>query len=258
MSANYQHRSLDTHTSDGRRHFAAAADRSAIMNVYGLKEGGGRGGGGGVLINTVFLTHFTICRNKEVILDVLKSKLQAPERVPEGPVILLEIASGSGQHAAHMAPHFPWVQWQPTERSQDCFDSIRAWGEGIPNILEPIFLDASAQPSAWSMEKSSCVGILCVNMTHISPWEATCGLIAGSGHVLATGGRLFLYGPFMRDGKPTTESNAAFDTTLRTKNSAWGLRDVADIDSLASKVSLEREEIIEMPANNFTLVYVKR
>jgi hypothetical protein len=123
--------------------------------------------------------------------------------------------------------------------------------------MQPKFLDASAPPEAWSIEKASCIAILCVNMTHISPWEATCGLIAGAGHVLATGGNLFLYGPFMLDGRPTTESNAAFDKTLRTKNSDWGLRDVADIDSLASKVSLKREEIIEMPANNFTLVYVK-
>lgn len=139
----------------------------------------------------------------------------------------------------------------------ECFESISAWAEDIPNMLPPIILDASTPPETWPIPQDSCVGILCANMTHISPWESTKGLLAGAGRVLVTSGRLFLYGPFMVDGKPTTESNGEFDRTLKYRNSQWGLRDVADVDACAVKAGLQRREMLPMPANNFTLIYEK-
>jgi SAM-dependent methyltransferase len=171
---------------------------------------------------------------------------------------ILEIASGTGQHAAYFSKAFLDLTWQPTEATTEAFSSISAWAEGLPNVAQgPLLLDASSPAESWPVAPESCVAVVCINMTHISPWEATQGLIAGAGRVLCSGGQLFIYGPFSVDGKPTTESNAAFDRSLRAQNSSWGLRDVADLDICAEKAGLVRKEMLSMPANNFTLIYDK-
>ena len=169
----------------------------------------------------------------------------------------LEVASGTGQHAAYFSQAFPNLHWQPTEATPECFESITAWSSGSPGMLPPLLLDASTPAMNWPVPQESCVAMLCVNMTHISPWEATEGLLSGAGRMLVSGGRLFLYGPFKVDGKPTTESNAEFDRVLRGKNVKWGVRDVSDVDACAEKVGLKRREMLPMPANNFTLIYEK-
>ncbi|KAG7671389.1 hypothetical protein KSW81_003527 [Nannochloris sp. 'desiccata'] len=217
-----ENRSMDTHSSHGQRIVAAAAER-----------------------------------NKEPILEVLKKYLRKPAAAAEAKTIL-EIASGTGQHAAYFSQSFPDLTWQPTEATVESFGSITAWAEGLSNIAQsPLLLDASSPTDQWPVAPESCVAVVCVNMTHISPWEATQGLLAGSGRVLGSGGQLFIYGPFFVDGKPTTESNAAFDRSLRAHNSSWGLRDVADVDACAAKAGLVRNEMLFMPANNFTLIYSK-
>jgi len=199
-----------------------------------------------------------MCRNKEPILEVLKKYLskKAPPADTEAKTIL-EIASGTGQHAAYFSQSFSDLTWQPTEVTGEAFGSISAWAEGLSNIAQPLLLDAASPTDQWPIAPESCIAVLCANMTHISPWEATQGLLAGAGRVLCSGGQLFIYGPFCVDGKPTTDSNAAFDSRLRAQNSSWGLRDVADVDTCAAKANLVRKEMLAMPANNFTLIYSK-
>ena len=121
----------------------------------------------------------------------------------------------------------------------------------------PLQLDASA-PKGWGVPAGACRALYCANMCHISPWACTVGLLAGAGRVLQAGGELFLYGPFSVNGRPTTESNAAFDATLRQRNPAWGYRDVADVEALAAAAGLRFVERREMPANNLMLIYRKQ
>ena len=172
--------------------------------------------------------------------------------------MLLEIASGTGQHAAAFSKKIKGYTWQPSEVSEATFPSIRAWGKDAGGkVLSPVLIDCQKKFEDWNVSANSFDGILCVNMVHISPWAATRGLFAGASKALKKGGQMFLYGPFKINGKPTTESNAAFDMSLRSRNPAWGLRDVADMDAEAEKQGLCRKtEPIPMPANNFMLIYV--
>lgn len=189
-------------------------------------------------------------RNKEAILSALKEHLGS---VQEG--LVLEVASGTGQHVAHFAAGLPQLTFQPTENyADDGMASIRAWTQDLPNVLPPQQLDAS-QPQAWPAAAGSCRAVFTANLTHISPWAATAGLMQGARRVLAPGGELFLYGPFSVDGRPTTESNAAFDASLRERNPQWGYRDVADVTAAAAAAGLVPVERRDMPANNFLLVY---
>ncbi|KAI7844480.1 hypothetical protein COHA_001940 [Chlorella ohadii] len=134
--------------------------------------------------------------------------------------------------------------------------SIAAWTRDLPNVRPPLRLDAS-QPDSWAVEAASCRAIFVANMTHIAPWAATQGLLRGAGRVLRPGGELLMYGPFSVDGKPTTESNAAFDAALRGRNPEWGYRDVADVAAGAAAAGMALVERREMPANNFMLVFRK-
>lgn len=185
-------------------------------------------------------------RNREPILAVLRHVLP-----PSGTI--LEIASGSGEHAVHFARMLPDLLWQPSDPDPDSVASISAWRDeaSLPNLLEPIALDATA--SEWPMDHADA--ILCINMVHISPWSATEGLMAGAERLLAPGASLVLYGPYRRDGKHTAPSNAAFDADLRARNPAWGVRDVADVAALAEGRGLSLDRLVEMPANNLTLVF---
>jgi SAM-dependent methyltransferase len=185
-------------------------------------------------------------RNKEPILDVLRWIL--PRRG-----LVLEIAAGTGQHTAHFASALPDLQWQPTEPDADYHDSIRAWTDNLPNVLPPLALDVSAWP--WPVERADAV--LCINMIHISPWQSTLDLMAGAGAILPTGGVLFLYGPYKRGGAHTAPTNEAFDADLRTRNAAWGLRDMETVIDVAGSNGLVFKEAVAMPANNFSVVFAK-
>jgi SAM-dependent methyltransferase len=185
-------------------------------------------------------------RNKEPILDVLRRIL--PRRG-----LVLEIAAGTGQHTAHFASALPGLQWQPTEPDADYHDSIRAWTDNLPNVLPPLALDVSAWP--WPVERADAV--LCINMIHISPWQSTLDLMAGAGAILPTGGVLFLYGPYKRGGAHTAPTNEAFDADLRTRNAAWGLRDMETVIDVAGSNGLVFKEAVAMPANNFSVVFAK-
>ena len=188
-------------------------------------------------------------RNAAPIAEVLAQELPAAGTV-------LEIASGTGEHAVFMARRFPDVSWQPTERDAEDMASIAAWREeaGLANLLPPIALDAAARQ--WPVTR--CEAMVCINMVHISPWAATEGLMQGAARILERGGPLCLYGPYIEPGVETAASNIAFDASLKAREAAWGLRDAADMDALASAFGLERSKRHAMPANNLMLIYRKR
>jgi SAM-dependent methyltransferase len=186
-------------------------------------------------------------RNREPIAQVLRDLLPASGT-------LLEVASGTGEHAVHFARLFPGLDWQPSDADPEALASIRAWREsaGLRNLREPIKLDAAAH---WPEIEADA--ILCVNMVHISPWAATEGLMRGAGRLLAAGARLILYGPYRRSEVPTAPSNEAFDASLRARNAEWGLRDLAAVRAEAEAHGLAFERLFEMPANNLILVFRK-
>ena len=198
-------------------------------------------------------------RNAGPILEVLRAHLPAAGAGGGGPgAEVLEVASGTGQHAAHFGAALPGARFQPSELSAEAFPSISAWSEGLANVAEPVQLDAAAAPAEWPVAGRRFDVVLCCNLTHISPWESTQGLLRGAGAVLGAGGKLLLYGPFAVDGEPTTESNAAFDRSLRERDPRWGYRDVADVCREAEDQLLFLLEQRHMPANNFTLVFERR
>jgi len=187
-------------------------------------------------------------RNREPIAEVLKSVLP-----PRGTVV--EIASGTGQHSVHFARLFPDLVWQPTDRDAEALESIAAWREeaGLGNLLPPLPLDAAAE--GWPVAAAEAV--LCINMVHISPWEATMGLMRGTGRLLRPGAPLVLYGAYIREGVPTAPSNLAFDESLRSRNPSWGLRTLEAVRSEAETNGFAFERLFEMPANNLTIVFRK-
>jgi SAM-dependent methyltransferase len=184
-------------------------------------------------------------RNREPILRVLRDWLPRS-------ALVLEIASGTGEHAVWFSRALPEVTWQPTDHDQGALSSIAAWRdmEGPENLLPPLRLDASA--SAWPVIQADAV--VAINMVHITPWATTVGLIAGAGRVLTPGGLLFLYGPFSEGGVHSTASNAAFDADLRARDPSWGVRDLNDISALAGQHGFDAPELIAMPANNLSVV----
>ena len=174
---------------------------------------------------------------------------------------VLEAGSGTGQHAVHFAAHSPGIVWWPSDLNERHLQSIAAWRafSGLPNIKPPLKLDL-ADPD-WSEATRtgggppSLLAIFCANVIHIAPWRVAEGLFAGAGRVLQEGGYLFLYGPFKRNGKHTALSNAVFDASLRENNPDWGVRDIADLEKLASSCGLALREVVEMPANNLIVVF---
>ena len=185
-------------------------------------------------------------RNSEPLAEVLAGELPN-----EG--LVLEIASGTGEHAVFMAKRFPALDWQPSDCATDALHSVDAWAQeaGLANLRPAIALDAAA--GDWPVE--SAAAVLCVNMVHISPWQATVGLFEGAGRVLASGAPLLLYGPFVEDDVETAPSNLAFDDSLKARDPAWGLRQVGELDGLARANRLSRAARHIMPANNLVLVY---
>nr|WP_298413026.1 DUF938 domain-containing protein [uncultured Halomonas sp.] len=189
-----------------------------------------------------------VVRNRDAILAVLRDVLPQQGKV-------LEIASGSGEHALYLARHLPAISWQPSDPNPQALASIAAWRktESLDNLLEPVQLDVTLRP--WPVEDFDA--LVCINMIHIAPWEAAQALFAEAGKNLEEGGVLYLYGPFKRDGQHTAASNAAFDVDLRRRDPRWGVRDLNDMELLAQENGLGIERIVEMPANNLSLVLRK-
>lgn len=187
-------------------------------------------------------------RNREPIAAVLTEELP-----PAG--LVLEIASGTGEHAVHFARTFPHLDWQPTDGDDDALASIAAWREELepPNLCPPLKLDAGA--ADWPVSRADA--IVCINMVHISPPSATFGLLDGAARILPAGAPLVLYGPYLEQGVETALSNLEFDRSLKARNSAWGLRSIEWLDEQARERGLSRTRRVAMPANNLTLVYRK-
>ncbi len=188
-------------------------------------------------------------RNKEPIVAELLRLLP-----PQGE--LLEIASGTGQHAAFGAAALPGWQWLPTDANPRALSSIKAWCEGLPNVRPALHLDVMA--SAWPGVPANVDAMLCANLLHIAPWAACGGLMRGAGRHLSAQGLLVLYGPYVVDGEATVPSNLAFDADLRGRNPDWGLRRLADVLALAQQAGLHLQERLDMPANNLLLVLARR
>lgn len=191
-------------------------------------------------------------RNREPILAVLRRWLEEPA---EAPVKVLEIASGTGQHAVFFAECLPHLEWQPTDRDPDGLESIAAWvlESKLANLSAPIALDAEA--AEWPVAAGAIDVIFNANMIHISPWSVALGLFRGAGRVLGKDGLLFLYGPFKVEGKHTAASNAAFDESLRQRDPSWGVRDLDEVVDVASRSGLLHVETNDMPANNKLIVF---
>jgi cyclopropane fatty-acyl-phospholipid synthase-like methyltransferase len=185
-------------------------------------------------------------RNREPIAEILRDWLPS-----DG--LVLEIASGTGEHVVHFAQAFPDLEWQPTDIDSDALDSIRAWSEAaaLPNVHPPIRLDAS-DPD-WPIDSADAV--LSINMVHISPWSAATGLLGGSARLLKPGAPLILYGPWVTDAFATAPSNLAFDADLKRRDPAWGLRRVDDFTAEAIEHGFEFAEQRMMPANNLMLLF---
>lgn len=185
-------------------------------------------------------------RNAAPITELLKRALP-----PNG--LVLEIASGSGDHAVHFARALPALVWQPSDPDEAARRSIRAHARaaGLANIRLPLAIDVTRQP--WPVMRVDAV--VAINMIHIAPWDATIGLMAGAEATLAKGGVLYLYGPFREAGAQTAPSNAAFDDSLRARNASWGIRDIEAVAATARAHDLHLAERVAMPANNLSLIF---
>ena len=184
-------------------------------------------------------------RNREPIADVLAEWLPASG-------LVLEIASGTGEHVVHFAERFPGLEWQPSDVHPDALSSIRGWrgSAGLPNVREPIVLDAAAPD--WPVH--SVDALLSINMVHISPWRSALGLLDGAARLLDSGAPLILYGPWLTDDVPTAPSNLEFEADLKRRNPEWGLRRAEEFAGAAEDRGLRLVETRAMPANNMLLL----
>ncbi|MBD2624879.1 class I SAM-dependent methyltransferase [Trichormus variabilis] len=192
-------------------------------------------------------------RNREAILEVLLQVLPANGTI-------LEVASGTGEHAVFFAPSLKPRQWLPSDPNPILRDSITAWAEEFKsdNIYQPLDLDVELP--IWPVEKEALpelpiVAIVNINMIHISPWSACLGLMAGAGRILPPGGILYLYGPYKQNGEHTAPSNEAFDESLQLQNPEWGVRNLEDVIKAANTQNLILHKTYQMPANNLSLVF---
>ncbi len=175
---------------------------------------------------------------------------------------LLEIGSGTGQHATALAPRAPGITWWPSDIYDSHLKSIAAWRtySGVANLRPPQRIDLSDPDWSWTSgadRNAPLTAMLCINVLHISSWRVSKNLFAGADRLLRKHGRLFVYGPFRRDGAHTSPSNAAFDASLRAENPEWGVRDVSDLNGLAKSAGLTEAEISPMPANNLVLAFTR-
>ncbi len=184
-------------------------------------------------------------RNREPIRDVLARELPARG-------VVLEVASGSGEHVVAFATAFPDLTWQPSDPDPTALASIQAWRDeaALANLAAPLALDVMG---TWPIEHADA--IICINMVHIAPWEATIALFTNAGRMLARNALLYLYGPYRIDGVFTAPSNAAFDRSLRDRDERWGVRDIADLEAVGETAGFRLGDPIAMPANNYSLVF---
>jgi hypothetical protein len=197
-------------------------------------------------------------RNHQPIRAVLQRQLAGKS----GEVV--EAGSGTGQHVVDFARHMPEIVWWPSDLNAQHLKSIAAWRAyaGLQNIRAPLRIDLS--DPAWCPEMydgsgpAKLLAVFCANVIHIAPWRVAEGLFAGAGRYLRADGRLLLYGPFKRDGKHTSLSNAVFDSSLRERDPEWGVRDIAELEKLAAGAGLALIEVAEMPANNLILAFERR
>jgi hypothetical protein len=191
-------------------------------------------------------------RNREPILAVLERILP-----PEGTI--LEIGSGTGEHAVYLAPRLPGRHWLPSDIAPDKRMSITAWINATPtdSILKPVSIDTLEHH--WTVERvlpsPRITAMVSINMIHIAPWQACLGLLAGASRILQRGQVLYFYGPFMRDGKHTAPSNESFDDRLQVENPDWGIRDLEEVADAAALQGLDLAEVVEMPANNLSVIF---
>lgn len=183
-------------------------------------------------------------RNREPIGDVLARVLPA-----QG--LVLELAAGSGEHSIYFAARFPALTWQPSDISAEALASIEAWRAeaALPNLRAPLRVDVTAP--VWPLDRADA--IICINMVHISPWEAALGVFAGAQRLAVP--LLYLYGPYRFDGEFTAPSNAEFDRSLRSRDPRWGVRDVRDLEAAARDRGYRLDEVVQMPANNHSLIF---
>ena len=184
-------------------------------------------------------------RNRDAILAVLRAALPSTGRV-------LEVASGSGEHAVHFAAALPALDWQPSDPDPAALASIEAWRAeaGLPNLRAPILLDAAAD---WPIDRADAM--VCINMVHISPWAATVGLFTQGARLLPKGAPLFLYGPYFQADVAPAPSNVEFDASLRARDPRWGIRALEDVAALATAQGFALDRVQAMPANNLTLIF---
>jgi SAM-dependent methyltransferase len=187
-----------------------------------------------------------VARNKHPITKVLAQYLPSSG-------VILEIASGSGEHALHFAAAFPTLTFQPSDPDASARASIAAWQQEarLPNLLPPCTLDVMAEP--WPVTRADAV--LCINMIHIAPWDATQALLRGTARLLSAPGLLFFYGPFKQGGQHAAPSNAEFDAKLRAQDAGWGVRDLEAVAALASTAGFAAPIIEAMPANNLSVIF---
>ena len=192
----------------------------------------------------------SVARNRGPILEVLRDLLGDARAV-------LEIASGTGEHAVWLCTHLPQVTWQPTDIAPAALDAIAARQReaALANLLPPKRLDVTSA-EAWDIAPVDAM--VAINMIHISPWHATEGLLRGAAGMLPRGGVLYLYGPFRRAGQPLAASNAAFDVDLRARDAAWGLRELETVVATAERHGLHLADTIDMPANNLSVAFRRR
>lgn len=198
----------------------------------------------------------SVARNREPILAILEPLCAAEHEARRAPVAIVELAAGSGEHAVFFSTHLPNTTWQPSDRDAPSLASIAAARdeEGPPNLLAPIVLDATTD---FDLAAASVDGLVCINMIHISPWEATLGLFRNAARVVRPGGFVFLYGPYREGGRHTAESNARFDAELRVRNPVWGVRDLDVVAELANGHGFSLERRVEMPRDNLSVVFRK-
>jgi len=195
-----------------------------------------------------------VARNRDPILKVLKECMP-----PEGTI--LEIASGSGEHAQYFTEALAPCCWLPSDPDQSSLDSIRAWwwDKQLNNILPAVKIDS--RDALWEVEKNpptpAIEAMVCINMIHISPWDATIGLMKGANRILPPGGILYLYGPYKVDGSHTAPSNEAFDQNLKSRNPDWGIKNLEDVQECATQNGLTFLKTVEMPANNLSVIFRK-
>ncbi|XP_017095722.2 UPF0585 protein CG18661 isoform X1 [Drosophila bipectinata] len=202
-------------------------------------------------------THPSADRNSQPISEALLAQVDRQKK----DLKLLEIASGSGQHAGYLAPLLPNISFQPTEFERSQFDSISAYAGDCAtgNIRLPFYVDVTRDPKEWEgpPAPASYDYFFNSNMMHISPWECSVGLFRAAGQLLKRGGRMFTYGPYAQDGILTPQSNVDFDRSLRGRDPSWGVRDIKDLKVLAQENGMQLEKIVDMPSNNKFLTWLK-